>query len=237
MASTGNSHPEVTRRVMVGIIATGDEIVEPDVKPEVYQIRNSNSYQLMTQVERTGVNFRYYGIASDTKEAISELVGRAAGECDVILISGGISMGEFDFTQDVLNDMEFDTLFNKVAVKPGKPTTFAVSGATYCFGLPGNPVSTFVIYEILVKPFIYKIMGHDYTPVSIKLPLMQSITRTKTEREEWVPVTINEDGEVIPLSYHGSGHFNSLAGADGLVCFPRGVARIERGRVVYVRQI
>ena len=128
-------------------------------------------------------------------------------------------------------------LFEKVAIKPGKPTVFGTSGEKYCFGLPGNPVSTFVLFEILVKPFLYKLMGHDHKPLNIRMPLEETMVRRKAKRQRWIPVEITDNATVRPIEYHGSAHINSLCGADGLVCMDVGVDEIKSGTSIAVRLI
>jgi molybdopterin molybdotransferase len=128
-------------------------------------------------------------------------------------------------------------LFEKIAIKPGKPTVFGTSGKKYCFGLPGNPVSTFVLFELLVKPFLYKLMGHDHKPFHIQMPLGDTLTSRKAKRQRWLPVAITEKGTVKPIEYHGSAHINSLCGADGLISMDIGVAEIEKGTSVKIRLI
>ena len=237
LATVGCSHPEVVIPPRVGVIATGDEIVEPNIKPKVQQIRNSNSYQLITQIKRMGVIPVNYGIAPDTREAIDSSFKLAASECDVVLLSGGVSMGDFDFVPEVLKANGFKIIFDRVAIKPGKPTTFAVSDNGVCFGMPGNPVSTFIIFEILVKPFLYRLMGHNFIPQSLRFPLSADLKRKKNDRDEWIPVKITENGEVIPLKYHGSGHIHALTHADGICLIPKGCNEIKKGLAIDVRFI
>ena len=191
----------------------------------------------MTQVERAGAVPQYYGIAEDTFEAIDDSLKKAASECDVILLSGGVSMGDFDLVPDVMKANNFEILFDKVAVKPGKPTTLAVSSQAVCFGMPGNPVSTFVIFEIMVKPFLYQLMGHRFNPPIIKLPIAETLNRKKAARDSWTPVKINENGEIESLKYHGSGHFHALSYADGIIKFPKGENELKKGTLINVRQI
>ncbi|MFQ5772591.1 MAG: molybdopterin molybdenumtransferase MoeA, partial [bacterium] len=107
------------------------------------------------------------------------------------------------------------------------------------FGLPGNPASTFIMFELLVKPFLYKMTGHDFKPVVSQKTLESTITRKKTERDSWLPVkTIsNFKSQIASIEYHGSAHINALCEADGLVCMPAGVAEIKEGTAVAVRQI
>jgi len=128
-------------------------------------------------------------------------------------------------------------LFEKIALKPGKPTVFGVSEDLYCFGLPGNPVSTFVVFELLVKPFLYKLMEHDYKAPNIRMPLGETISRKDTERRGWMPIKITDAGTLKKVEYHDSGHINALCGADGLVCMDVGVTEILEGTIVQVRLI
>ncbi len=237
MASVGCARPLVWRRAAVGVIATGDEVVEPDETPSPSQIRNSNGAQLVAQVERMGAEARYFGIARDAEGAIDTVLKRAAAESDVILISGGVSMGDYDLVPGMLRENGFDLLFEKVAVKPGMPTVFGVSEEAFVFGLPGNPVSTFVLFETLVRPFLHKMMGHDFKPRNVVMPLAKPIRRKKTDRMSWIPVNLTDAGGVAPVEYHGSAHVHALCFADGLVSVPVGVAEIEEGTNVHVRQI
>jgi len=237
LASVGNTSPLVSRRPMVGIISTGDEIVEPYVKPGISQIRNSNSYQLIAQVNRVGAIPNYHGIAEDSEEKTYRIVMNALEENDIVLLTGGVSMGDFDFVADILKKAKIDILFNRVAVQPGKPTTFGVHEKALCFGLPGNPVASFVQFELMVKPLIYKMMGADYEPVNIKMPMGTDYTRTKSVRESLLPVRLMENGTVMPVEYNGSAHIHALYEADGLIKIAVGETKISKGEIVNVRQI
>jgi molybdopterin molybdotransferase len=237
LATVGCVRPRVTRRPRVGVIATGDELVEPGVKPNPSQIRTSNSYQLCAHATAAGAVPTYYGIAKDTRPAIDGALKRAMPDNDVILLSGGVSKGEFDLVPAIMQENGIEILFDAIAMKPGKPTTFGVSPTGYCFGLPGNPVSTFIQFELLVKPFLGKLMGYAIRPVWTVLPLAETISRKDTEREAWIPVTITDNGEVRPNEYHGSAHINALCRTDGLLTVPIGVASIEKGALVRVRPL
>jgi len=227
----------VAIRPKIGIIATGNELVEPSQSPSPSQIRDSNSFQLAAQVETTGAITKNYGITRDTRQAIDAAIKTALPENDVLLISGGVSMGDFDFVPDILKQNGIELMFEKIAIKPGKPTVFGRSENAFCFGMPGHPVSGFVMCELLVKPFLYKLMGHDFTPLLIKAPLAASISRKKAGRPVWIPVVITREGAARPVEYHGSAHFNALCGADGLLCIPKGTAELKEGTVVSVRHI
>jgi len=255
LASVGHTRPMVSRRPRVGIMATGSELVEPASRPELSQIRNSNSVQLAAQAKAMGVPATDYGIAEDTEAAIDAMFKEAAGANDVVIISGGVSVGDFDLVPAVLKRNNVRLLFESIAVKPGKPTVFGVMARAspaqgdgrkhsqdgratlYCFGLPGNPMSTFVQFEILIKPFLYKLMGHEYKYPNIQMPLAEPIERKNTDRQVWFPVAITDAGTVRLIEYHGSAHISSLCDADGLIRVDVGVARIEKGTVVQVRLI
>jgi len=237
LASTGCTNPLVARRPKVGIIATGSELVEPSGKAPESKIRNSNSYQLFAQAHTLGALPVNYGIAADKEDVIDAVIKKAMAKNDVILLSGGVSMGDFDLVPGILMKNGFRLLFKKVGIKPGKPATFGISENTVCFGLAGNPVSTFVLFEILVKPYLYKMMGHDFIPHKFPLPLGKTLSRERTEKESIIPVVITGDGKVIPVEYHGSAHINSMCGTDGLISIPVGVKEIKEGTIVHVRQI
>ncbi len=237
LASHGCVKPLVSLRPRVGIIATGDELVEPSQKPTACQIRNSNAFQLAAQVVSAAAIATNYGIAVDTKEAIEAKLKKAIAENDVVILSGGVSVGDYDLVRGILEENNIKLLFEKVAVKPGKPMVFGVSDEVFCFGLPGNPVSTFVMFELLVKPFLFKMMGHDFKAVVAYRQLEKAITRKKTERDSWLPVVFTNDNKVASIEYHGSAHLNALCEADGLLCIPAGAAEVREGATVAVRQI
>jgi molybdopterin molybdotransferase len=235
LASVGCAQPLVAKQPRVGIIASGDELVAPAVRPGPAQIRNSNGPQLAAQLATLGLKARDYGIVKDVASEIDAVLKRALAENDVVIVSAGVSVGDFDLVPAVLRQNHVRLLFEKIAVKPGKPTVFGASEQGYCFGLPGNPVSTFVVFELLVKPFLYKLMGHDYSPVHVQMRLDGTLTRKDTDRQNWNPVRITSEETVEPVQYHGSAHLSALCGAGGLVPMEIGVASIGRGTSVRVR--
>lgn len=237
LAMVGHTEILVARKPTVGIIATGDELVESQAKPSPWRLRNSNSPQLAAQLESVSTVVTDYGIAKDTTDEIDRTFKKAAAENDVVLLSGGVSMGDFDLVPGILKQNNIKLLFEKIALKPGKPTVFGISDNLYCFGLPGNPVSTFAVFELLVKPFLYKLMGHDYVPPNVRMPLDETIGRKDTQRRGCIPVIITDAGTLRKVEYHDSGHINALCGADGLVCMDVGVAEIPKGTIVQVRLI
>jgi molybdopterin molybdotransferase len=237
LASVGCTEPLVFRRPRVGIIATGNELVEPDRRPEPGEIRNSNSCQLAAQTREAGALPSDYGIARDSEDVLEGMIREGLRDCDLLILSGGVSMGDFDLVPGVLGKNGVKILFEKIAVKPGKPTIFGVSeGGTYCFGLPGNPVSTFVIFELLVKPLLDRLMGNLSRPANVRAVMEGAYRRKKAERESWLPVALSADGRTVKVvDYHGSGHTHALCYADGLISIPVGVSKIDGGAAVSVR--
>lgn len=237
LASMGYARLRVSRRPRVGVIATGDELVEPGTKPSISQIRNSNASQLCAQIQAMGARPNYEGIGRDNEDSLNDIITRAIAANDVVLLSGGVSMGDFDFVPAILKKNGIQIQFDKVAVQPGKPTVFGYSDSVFCFGLPGNPVSTFTCFELLVKPFLFRIMGHEYRPPNVTMPLETTIKRKSGERKAWVPVVLTGNGTVARIEYHGSAHVNALCRADGLASFPVGVTEIQAGESIPVRLI
>ncbi len=237
MAAVGCTRPAVSIQPRVGVIATGSELVAPDTQAVGASIRDSNSPQLCAQISAMSALPRYYGIVPDTAEAIDAVIAQAKSENDVIILSGGVSMGDYDLVPGVLQKNGFEFLFDSVAMQPGRPTIFGRAGQTFCCGLPGNPVSTYVVFEILLKPFLYGLMGHAYEPRLISAKLDQPIRRRKTTRRSNVPVVFTDQGTVRPVEYHGSAHINAMTQAQGLVAVPIGTKELSKGSTVHVRQI
>lgn len=237
MAAVGCVRPVVSAKVRVGVISTGNEIVEPDLTPGSSQIRNTNGHQLVAQADACGALPEYYGIARDTEEETYAILKKALDENDLVLLSGGVSMGDFDFIPKVFERLGMDIKFSTVAMQPGKPTVFGHLGKKRIFGLPGNPVSSFNIFNIFVRPLIMAMMGASENRVRIILPMGKTYTRKKSDRMSWIPVTINDDGKVMPVEYHGSAHIHALHDACGMISIPVGVTILEEGEMVHVRQI
>jgi molybdopterin molybdotransferase len=235
LASMGYDKVKVSIRPRVGVIATGDELVEPSNKPTSAQIRNSNAYSLCAQVESMGCVANYEGIARDNDDSLNEVVGRALNNNDVVLMSGGVSMGEFDLVPRIIKEHGIKILYDRVAVQPGKPTTFGLSDDVFCWGLPGNPVATYTIFELIVKAFLFHTMGHDYSPPVIRMPLDETFTRRNGGRTAWVPVMTTERATIARIPYHGSAHINALCHAHGIIPFPEGVTEMQEGMIVELR--
>ncbi len=235
LASVGCVQVPVSKQIRVAVIATGSELVEPHEKPSISQIRNSNSAQLIAQITAMGAIPSYIGIADDLEESAQNTINQAINDNDVVLLTGGVSMGDFDLVPAIVEKNGFEILFHHLAVQPGKPTLLAVKSDKFLFGLPGNPVSAFTQFELLAKPLIYKMQGHDFVPLAIKMPLAETYSRKKYSRKSWIPVRITEDGKVQIVNYHGSAHINALSFAQGLIVIEIGQKQIMAGELVTVR--
>lgn len=143
-------------------------------------------------------------------------------------------MGDYDYVPAIMKELGIKILFKSVAVQPGRPTVFGRKGSGFVFGLPGNPVSSFVIFEVLVKPFLYKLMGHDFTPRLIRLPLAAPIRRRNKTRKAILPVFIR-NGLIFPVDYHGSAHIHSYIHAHGLIAVETGINELNQGELHDVR--
>ncbi len=236
MAAVGAVNPLVVKLPKVGIISTGDELVEPNELPGIAQIRNSNAIQLESQVRTVPSQPVYYGIAADAGPELYKIINEAMENCDLVLLTGGVSMGDFDFVPDVMQEAGIEILFNTVAIQPGKPTVFGRRDNRFIFGLPGNPVSSYVLFEMMVRPFLLRMMGCSLEPVELKLPLGVDFSRRKSTRKSMIPVMIR-DGAAFPVEYHGSAHINAYTIADGIMMMDIGSTTFTKGELVYVRPI
>jgi molybdopterin molybdotransferase len=237
LATVGCTNPLVYKQPRVATIATGSELVEPYEKPNKSQIRNVNSWQLQAQLQKMGIKGNYQGIVSDSREATKEAMVKCIEENDILIISGGVSVGDYDYVPQILKELGFNIWFHTLAVKPGKHTVFAAKDGKYVFGMPGNPVSSFVQFELLGKPLLYRLMGHDYHAPMVKMKIARDYKRKRTDRLEFIPVRFNANNRVVPIKYHGSAHINAFTWADGIMAVPREVDEFMEGEFVHVRQL
>ena len=220
LAAVGHIHVEVYRQPVVGIVATGSEVVEPHHKPKPGQIRNSNGYSMVAQVLRSGAQARYLGIVEDDIQALIQTIGEGLETCDIVALSGGVSAGEYDLVQDGMRDLGVEVLFDRIRMKPGKPLTFGVKGARQVFGLPGNPVSSVVGLELLMRPAIRKMQ----CITDLHLPTVRTVLsadfRQTPGRKQFVPAhSVQGKNGVWKSSWvghHGSADLFSMARANSL---------------------
>jgi molybdopterin molybdotransferase len=145
-------------------------------------------------------------------------------------------MGEFDLVPEILKNAGVEILFKSVAIQPGRPTLFGVKGDQFVFGLPGNPVSSFVLFEIMVKPFLLKMMGSFSVSPPLILSMGTTYQRKKSPRKTMIPVRIDGD-QVFPVDYHGSAHINAYIHANGILAIEPWITELKRGEQVHVRPL
>jgi molybdopterin molybdotransferase len=229
-ASVGIKMLPVYRRVRLGLFFTGDELVMPGEPLAPGRIYNSNRFTLRGLAETFGCELRDYGIVPDSLQATREVLRRAAGECDVIVTSGGVSVGDADFVKPAV-EAEGRLLMWKIAMKPGRPLAFGQVGKSFFIGLPGNPVSSFVTFLIFVRPFLLKTQGViEVSPHAIAARADFDWPQPDARRE-FLRVKWNAQGGLDLYPTQDSAVLTSTAWADGLVDNPANHA-IRKGELV-----
>ena len=237
LAVIGRSQIAVSQRPTVSILSTGDEILELDETPQGPQIFNSNGHMLAAQIKSAGGIPVSLGIAKDTEEDLMEKFAWAL-KADIVVSSGGVSVGDYDLVKSTLQKMGQDMLFWKVAMKPGKPLAFGRIGKTPIFGLPGNPVSSFVSFEQFVRPSLRKVLGcSDLSHKTVQAKLTRTIHKKPGRLHFLSSIVSWADGEytVTPAGEQGSGILKSAANANGLLIFPLEAEEIKQGQEVAVQ--
>lgn len=237
LASIGITEPSVYKQPVVAVLSTGDELVSPHQKPEPPRIRNSNSVQLVSLSNSVGAKTYNLEQVDDNMDLIYDTVKKALAVSDIVVLTGGASVGDYDFTADIFNRLKAETHFTRLAIQPGKPVLFATVSGKYLFGLSGNPVSSFVQFQLLVKPLLNSLMGKEAKEKIFKLPISIGKRRKKSERMLFFPIRINEKMEAEPIDYHGSAHLNAYQLADGMASFPIGINEFKKGDIIDVRPI
>jgi molybdopterin molybdotransferase len=238
LAAVGSEFVEVHRAPRVAILTSGDELVELHRFDEVRagrKIVSSNSYTLRALVRAAGGDPVYLGIAADTRESLRSHLVRAR-DCDLIITSAGVSVGEFDYVREVLAELGADMKFWRVRMRPGAPLGFGLLGATPWIGLPGNPVSTMVTFELFARPAIRKLLGHQRlfrrtVPVVLEEPVTINAELTHFLR---AIVTRRTGGDTVRLTGpQGSGILTSMSTANALLIVPRGRSDIGVGEELH----
>jgi molybdopterin molybdotransferase len=237
LAGAGADRFKVYRQPVVAVFSTGTELVEPGAKPLSFQIRNSNSYQMLAQLGDMGIEAEYRGIIKDDEVETEQKIAAAMKTSDLILLSGGVSMGDSDFIPEIIKKLGFEIIVTESAIQPGKPIIFARKENKFCFGLAGNPVSSWVQIEIYVKHFIYRIMGYESTHVTISAVMGEEYSRKKTERLKFLPATLDGSNIATPVEFHGSAHIDAFSRVNCLIDVPIGISEIKKGEIINVRPV
>ena len=231
LASTGKSTVVVSKKPRAAIIATGDELVEVDQEPQSGQIRNSNTYTICAQVSEAGAEPVILGIGRDNLDDLRNKIGQGL-EHDLLLVSGGVSMGKYDLVETVFSEFGIEILFDKIAMKPGKPTVFGHRGNTYVFGLPGNPISTMVAFHMFVRPVILFLLKAENTSPKILEAKLEAMAKCDPQRAALVPAFVRfADGQyrIRTAPWKGSSDLVGLARANALIMIPRREGALEAG--------
>jgi molybdopterin molybdotransferase len=234
LASVGKPRVLVSRKPRVAILATGDELVEVGQAPEGGQIRNSNSYTLHAQVVAAGAEPVLLGIGRDTLEDLRIQIGRGL-QHDVLLVSGGVSMGKYDFVENVFAEFGVQVLFESVSMKPGKPTVFGHRNDTFVFGLPGNPVSTIVAFRMFVTPVLQSLLKSSPSVSQTLRARLDAPAKCDSARTAIVPALVRFEGEsywIRTAAWKGSSDLAGLSRANALVVIPQSEGSLQPGDVV-----
>ena len=235
-AQVGAVELQCAKKPRVAILSTGDEVVLVDETPGPFQIRNSNSVSLAAQVRIAGGEPVVLGNAADRVEDLGEKIERGLKE-DALVLSGGVSMGEYDLVEKVLKAMGAEFFFDAVAIRPGKPAVFGFCQGKPVFGLPGNPVSTMVTFELFVTPAIDLLSGAEARPMPVMEARLGQALNEKAGLAHFLPARVEWRGltpGVRALRWQGSGDIAALAKANCFLVVPADREKIEVGERVSV---
>jgi len=238
LASFGYAQVKVGRRPRVAIMATGSELVDVDQKPGADQIRDSNNYTLAAYAKLAGGTVERLPLAGDDTEGLKRQIAAAAARADVLVTSGGVSMGVYDFTKAALRELGAEIFFERVSLRPGKPTVFGRLGNTLVFGLPGNPVSVAVTFNLFARTALRAMQGAQQAELPVETAVLARDLKGSVDRESYLPAVLRTDekGTLLaePLKWGGSSDFVSFARATALINVPTGVKMIEAGKAVKI---
>jgi len=238
LASFGYARVKVGRRPRVAIMATGSELVDVDKKPGADQIRDSNNYTLAAYAKLAGASVERLPLAGDDTEELKRQMADAAKNADVLITSGGVSMGIYDFTKAALKELGAEIFFERVALRPGKPTVFGRLGNTLVFGLPGNPVSVAVTFNLFARTALRAMQGAHEPALKEERAVLVRDLKGSFDRESYLPARLltDENGTLLaePLKWGGSSDFVAFARATALVQVPSGIKMIAAGQTVRI---
>jgi len=242
LAAFGYAEVNVAKRPCVGALATGTELVPVDEKPGQDQIRDSNNYSIAAYAQLTGATIERLPLARDETSVLTNHIAQAAEKCDVIVTSGGVSMGVYDVTKSALHELGAEIFFERVALRPGKPTVFArLPNGTLVFGLPGNPVSVAVTFNLFARTALLAMQGANEPALKQESALLARSVKGNVDRESYLPaqLTTNDDGELIafPLKWGGSSDFVAFALTTALLIVPAGTKTLEANSLVRVLRL
>jgi molybdopterin molybdotransferase len=242
LASFGYATVKVGGRPRVAVLATGSELVPVDQKPEQDQIRDSNNYSIGAYAELAGAVVERLPLASDDTELLKRQITEAAERSDMIVTSGGVSMGVYDFTKAALKELGGEIFFERVALRPGKPTVFArLPNGTLVFGLPGNPVSVSVTFNLFARTALRAMQGAKESTLIEESAVLSRDVKGAMERESYLPAQLRTNAEGLlvaePLKWGGSSDFVGFARATALIIVPKEVKMLAANSNVKIARL
>ena len=239
LAAFGYATVEVFRKPRVGVLATGTELVSVEQKPGQDQIRDSNNYSIGSYAELAGAVVERLPLTGDETSLLKRQIAEAAERCEMIVTSGGVSMGVYDVTKSALKELEAEIFFERVALRPGKPTVFArLPNGALMFGLPGNPVSVSVTFNLFARTALLAMQGASEPALKQETAALARRVKGNVDRESYLPaqLTTNDDGQLIafPLKWGGSSDFVAFAVATALVIIPAGHKSLDADTLVKI---
>lgn len=239
LASFGYAQVSVGREPRVAVLATGTELVAVNQKPGADQIRDSNNYSIGAYAALAGATVKLMPLTGDDPGLLKQQITSAAEHSDVVVTSGGVSMGVYDFTKTALKELGGEIFFERVSLRPGKPTVFArLPNGVLVFGLPGNPVSVSVTFNLFARTSLLAMQGAKQTELEKEIALLAKNVKGAKERESYLPAQLstNDDGQLLatPLKWGGSSDFVGFVRATSLIIVPPDAFAIEAGTKVRV---
>lgn len=241
LASIGCAQVPVFHKPRAAVLPTGDEIIEVDRAPLAFQIRNSNSYSLQAQAASAGAEPWPLGIAPDEPGRLREMIEQGLS-ADLLLLSGGVSLGKYDLVEQVLRELGAEFYFDAVAIQPGRPLVFGQAAGRFFFGLPGNPLSTMVTFELFARPALEILAGAEAPPLAFPRARLAEAVRHQPGLTRFLPAALSPaegprgalDPVVCKLSWQGSGDIATLTRANCFLVVPDDRAELAAGELVNV---
>ena len=239
LASFGYAEVTVGKQPRVSVLATGSELVAVERQPGPDQIRDSNNYSIGAYAELSGAIVERLPLAGDDIELLKRQITGAAERSEVVITSGGVSMGVYDFTKAALKELGCEVFFERVSLRPGKPIVFArLKDGTLVFGLPGNPVSVSVTFNLFARTALLKMQGANNPTLSEERAVLTKNVKGSSDRESYLPASLRTDekGQLLAeaLKWGGSSDFVAFTLATALLIVPQGDGELEAGTIVRV---
>jgi molybdenum cofactor synthesis domain-containing protein len=242
LASFGYASVKVSRQPRVAVLATGSELVRVDQKPGPDQIRDSNNFTISAYAQMAGAIVQQLPLAGDDRDSLERQITESAKHSDIVITSGGVSVGAYDFTKPALRNIGAQFFFERVALRPGKPTVFArLPNGTLFFGLPGNPVSVSVTFNLFARASILAMQSASDTALSEEWARLTRGVKGASERDSYLPALLQTDENgtlsATPLKWGGSSDFIGFVSATALIVIPGNTGELDAGTIVKVVQL